>query len=130
MYWSEFLTSEASRAVLIENHPERTPKVLAWLSPAARQEMVDVACQASQDRDACRKLPFEHFFNSYPSDKYYGFKSWDDFFTRTFVDGVRPVAPGEDVIANACESAPLQAVANVSDTAEFWLKGQPYSCGT
>lgn len=126
-YWSSFLVSEESRYVLIESFPEQTPKVLAWLSSTARQEMVDVACQASDDPTACREQPFEHFFNCDPSDKYYGFKSWDDFFTRTFVDGIRPVAEGDDVIANACESGPLQVVHEVSDTAEFWLKGQPYS---
>ncbi len=126
-YWSQYLVTKASRSVLIENHLDRTPKVLAWLSPTALQEMVDVACQACSDQDACRKKPFQHFFNCDPSDKYYGFKSWDDFFVRTFVDGIRPVAPGSDVIANACESAPLQVVRNVSETAEFWLKGQPYS---
>jgi len=125
-FWSEFLVGEASRDVLVDSFQDRTPKVLAWLSPTARQEMVDVACQASDD-PSCRRQPFEHFFNCDPSNKYYGFKSWDDFFTRTFVDGVRPVAPGEDVIADACESAPLQVVSNVSDSAPFWLKGQPYS---
>ncbi|WP_299489353.1 phosphatidylserine decarboxylase family protein, partial [Acaryochloris sp. IP29b_bin.137] len=126
-YWSEYLVSPDSRSVLIDSYPDRTPKILAWLSTTAKQEMVAVACQASDDPTTCKQQPFEHFFNSDPSDEYYGFKSWDDFFTRTFVDGIRPVAEGEDVIANACESAPLQAVHNVSETAEFWLKGQPYS---
>lgn len=125
-YWSEFLVTEDSRYVLVEDHPERTPKVLAWLSPTARQEMVDVACQASSD-PACREQPFEHFFQCDPGDEYYGFRSWDDFFTRKFADGVRPVAEGDDVIANACESAPLPVVEGVSADAAFWLKGQPYS---
>ena len=126
-YWSQFLITEESRFVLIESFPDQTPKVLAWLSPTAKQAMVDVACQASNDPISCRQQPFQHFFNCDPSDKYYGFKSWDDFFTRTFVDGIRPVAEGENIIANACESAPLQVVRDVSKTAEFWLKGQPYS---
>lgn len=126
-YWGEFLTTEASRKVLVESFPRRWPKVLAWLSPEALQEMVDVACQASPEPGACRQLPFEHFFNCDAADYYYGFKSWDDFFTRTFRDGVRPVAEGDDVIANACESAPLQVVRDVAADAEFWLKGQPYS---
>ena len=126
-YWSRFLVTEESRYVLIESFPDQTPKALAWLSSTARQAMVDVACQASEDPKSCRQQPFEHFFNCDPSDQYYGFKSWDDFFTRTFVDGIRPVAEGENVIANACESAPLQVVRNVSESAEFWLKSQPYS---
>ena len=126
-YWSEYLVTEASRSVLVDSYPERTPKVLAWLSPTARQEMVDVACQASEDPTVCKEQPFEHFFKCDPEDKYYGFKSWDDFFTRKFWNEVRPIAPGDDVIANACESAPLQVKNNVSETSEFWLKGQPYS---
>ncbi|MCY9811592.1 phosphatidylserine decarboxylase family protein [Aeromonas caviae] len=54
---------------------------------------------------------------------------WDDFFTRRFCPGVRPVtAPDDDsVIANACESAPLQVVTGVRRQDAFWLKGQPYS---
>lgn len=125
-FWSQFLVSEISRKVLVDSFPSRTPKTLGWLSPTARQEMVNVACQASDD-PVCREKPFEHFFNCDPSDKYYGFKSWDNFFIRTFVDGVRPVAKGDDVIANACESAPLQVITNVADNATFWLKKQPYS---
>ena len=125
-YWSQFLVTAESRYVLVESFPEQSPKVLAWLSPTARQEMVEVACQASDD-PTCPQQPFEHFFNCDPSDPYYGFQSWDDFFTRTFAAGIRPVAEGDNAIANACESAPLQVVCNVSQTAEFWLKGQPYS---
>lgn len=126
-FWSEYLVSPASRSVLIENHPDRTPVVLAWLSPTALQEMVDVACQASDDPEACRKKPFEHFFHCNPGEDYYGFRSWDDFFTRTFNDGIRPVTAGDNEVANACESAPLQVVHDVSENEEFWLKGQPYS---
>ncbi|MGL5364792.1 MAG: phosphatidylserine decarboxylase family protein [Plesiomonas shigelloides] len=126
-YWSEYLSSEASRSVLVDNFPERTPKVFGWLSENARTEMISVACQAEPANSPNRQKPFEHFFNCDPSDKYYGFKSWDDFFTRTFVPGVRPVAEGDDVIANACESAPLQVVKNVKQSSKFWLKGQEYS---
>ncbi|MCA8994517.1 MAG: phosphatidylserine decarboxylase family protein [Planctomycetaceae bacterium] len=126
-YWSKFLVRDDSRYVLVDSFPNQTPKALAWLSPTARQEMVDVACQASGCPDECKNQPFEYFFNCDPSDPYYGFKSWDDFFTRTFRDEVRPVAEGDDIVANACESAPLQVATNVSETAEFWLKGQPYS---
>ena len=126
-YWSTYLSSEASRSVLVNNFPERTPKVFGWLSENARTEMISVACQAEAADSPNRQKPFEHFFNCDPSDQYYGFKSWDDFFTRTFVPGVRPVAEGDDVIANACESAPLQVVTNVKLSSNFWLKGQEYS---
>ncbi|WP_305370683.1 phosphatidylserine decarboxylase family protein [Photobacterium leiognathi] len=125
-YWSTFLESQDSRYVLVTDDLNRTPKVLGWLNPTAQREMVGVACQATSD-PALKALPFEHFFQCDPSDKYYGFKSWDDFFTREFVKGVRPIAEGDNIIANACESAPLQVVENVAESAEFWLKGQPYS---
>jgi phosphatidylserine decarboxylase len=126
-YWSQHLTSEASRSVLVENHPERTPPVIAWLSPAARKAIVAVVCQASDDQASCCEKGFEDVFVSDPSDPYYGFSSWDDFFTRRFVDGLRPVATGANEIANACESAPLQVVEDVAESDRFWLKGQPYS---
>ena len=49
-------------------------------------------------------------FKCDPSQPYYGFTSWDNFFTRQFRDGQRPIAsPGDDaVIVNACESAPYR----------------------
>lgn len=126
-YWSVYLSSDLSRSVLVDDFPQRTPKVFGWLSPVARQEMITVACQAEASNTPNLKKPFEHFFNCDPKDKYYGYTSWDDFFTRTFVKGVRPIAQGDDVIANACESAPLQVVTNVQKYSKFWLKGQAYS---
>lgn len=126
-YWSVYLSSDLSRSVLVDDFPQRTPKVFGWLSPVARQEMITVACQAEPSNTPNLKKPFEHFFNCDPKDKYYGFTSWDDFFTRTFVKGVRPIVQGDDVIANACESAPLQVVTNVQKYSKFWLKGQAYS---
>ncbi len=126
-YWSQYLSSPASRSVLIDNFPDRTPKVFGWLSENARKEMITVACQAEPMNSPNHKKSFEDFFHCDPKDKYYGFQSWDDFFTRTFVEGVRPVAQGLDIIANACESAPLQVVKNVKKSSKFWLKGQEYS---
>ena len=59
-----------------------------------------------------------------PCREYEGFASWDDFFTRRFCPGVRPVTADDDsVIANACESAPLQVVTGVRRQDAFWLKG-------
>lgn len=58
-----------------------------------------------------------------------GYTSWDDFFTRKFKPGIRPVASpdDDDVIANACESAPFRIAHDVPLKAKFWIKGQPYS---
>ena len=72
---------------------------------------------------------FVDTFKCDPSKPHWGFKSWDDFFTREFREGVRPVASPEDskVIVNACESAPYMIQHNVRRRSRFWLKGQPYS---
>jgi phosphatidylserine decarboxylase len=91
--------------------------------------MVQVAQSAVGEGSNPTPDTFEKIFNCDPKDKYYGFASWDDFFTRTFRSGVRPVSgKGDDsVIVNACESAPLQVKKKVSLDDRFWLKGQPYS---
>ena len=63
-----------------------------------------------------------------PELPYHGFTSWDNYFTREFREGKRPVANPEndDVIVNACESAPYRIATNVKKRDEFWIKGQPY----
>lgn len=128
-HWSTFLVTEESRYVLVQNDP--SSDIIAWLSPKAQAEMVSVANSAlgSPPNPIPPSATFADIFNCDPADEYYGFKSWDDFFTRTFRDGVRPVAgAGDDsVIVNACESAPLALRQNVALSDLFWLKGQPYS---
>ncbi|MDP5199712.1 phosphatidylserine decarboxylase family protein [Flavobacterium sp. DG2-3] len=128
-YWSKFLVSEDSRYVLIENDPSEN--VIAWLSELAQSEMMEVAKGALglEPNPIPASATFSDVFQSNPSDPYYGFKSWDDFFTRLFCANVRPVtAPNDDsIIVNACESAPLQVAKNVALSDQFWLKGQPYS---
>jgi phosphatidylserine decarboxylase len=127
-YWARFLVTPDSRYVLVEGDP--SSGAIAWLSEWAQHEMVSVACSAVGEGAGCRgDETFAQIFHCDPDDKYYGFESWDDFFTRTFVDGVRPVsAPGDDsVIVNACESAPFALRQNIALSARFWIKGQPYS---
>jgi phosphatidylserine decarboxylase len=125
-YWSTFLVSSGSRYVLVQDDP--ADDAIAWLGSQGQTEMVNVACSAVGEGPTFRGT-FSELFNCTPSDKYYGFKSWDDFFTRTFAPGVRPVSsPNDDsVIVNACESAPFALCHNVSSSASFWLKKQPYS---
>lgn len=80
--------------------------------------------------DAMKKMPnFKEEFKCDPTKPHYGFKSWDDFFTREFHDGVRPVAdPGNDtVIVHACESAPYKIQEDVKLRDQFWIKSQNYS---
>ena len=71
-YWAKYLTSKASRSVL---HKE----CKGWLSPAALKAMVEEA--------ECDGKPFHEVFECKPCEDYYGFKSWDDFFTRKFCEG-------------------------------------------
>lgn len=130
-YWSQFLSSKESRYVLTERRSRLDPETLIapWLGKLAKSEMVQVARSAVGEGPNPTPNRFEEIFNCDPNDEYYGFGSWDDFFTRTFRSGVRPVSgTGDDsVIVNACESGPLQVKTHASLDARFWLKGQPYS---
>jgi phosphatidylserine decarboxylase len=116
---------------LTERRSRLDPETLVapWLGDLAKAEMVQVAKSAVGEGSNPTPDRFEEIFNCDPKDEYYGFKSWDDFFTRTFRSGVRPVSGrGDDsVIVNACESAPLQVKTGVSLNSRFWIKGQPYS---
>ena len=105
--WATFLSSPASCYVLNDD-PES-----GWFGQDAMAAMPD----------------FVEEFQCDPEQPYYGFTSWDNFFTRQFRDGQRPIAAPDDdgVIVNACESAPFQIAREVKLADEFWLKGQPYS---
>ncbi|KAI0636913.1 Phophatidylserine decarboxylase-domain-containing protein [Trametes polyzona] len=104
--WSAFLTSPDSRTVLDDSAD-------GWFGPEASQMMP----------------LFKETYVCDPSAPYHGFKSWDDFFTRPFVPGVRSVLfPDHDGIVNsACESTVYRIATNVNETDSFWLKGQLYS---
>ena len=102
--WCAFLDSSASLYVLNDSPS-------GWKCEAARRAVgID---------------EFEHD----PHDEHWGFSSWNDFFTRRFKDGRRPVAAPDDdtVIVNACESTPHRIVAGVQRQDRFWLKDEPYS---
>ena len=80
-------------------------------------------CPAAQ-----RAVGIEQFEHD-PEDEHWGFASWNDFFTRRFKDGQRPVASPDDdkVIINACESTPYRIATGVQRQDRFWIKSQPYS---
>lgn len=104
--WAQFLSSPDSRYVL-------TDDAKGWFGP-----------------DASRSMPnFADTFECDPSKDYYGFASWDDFFTRRFRPGVRPVSDPKDdsVIVNACESVAYKVSHDVQARSSFWLKGETYS---
>ncbi|NYJ74929.1 phosphatidylserine decarboxylase family protein [Allobranchiibius huperziae] len=102
--WCQFLSSNESRYVLND-----TPT--GWKS-----------------EQACKAVGIEQFQHD-PQDPYWGFASWNDYFTRTFKDGQRPVAEPDDdaIIANACESTPYSIKTDVQRNDRFWIKNQPYS---
>lgn len=113
-YWGRYLQSPASAYVL--NTSDK-----GWLSQYALDEMAKEAGGSDfLDLFAVRSDDVE---------KKFGYTSWDNFFTRKFKPGIRPVAvpDDDDVIANACESAPFRVARNVPLKAKFWIKGQPYS---
>ena len=102
--WCEFLSSGDSRYVLNDSPS-------GWKGEAARR--------------AIGIKDYQHE----PGDQYWGFTSWNDFFTRRLADGARPVAAPDDdsVIVSACESTPHGLAVNVQLQDQFWIKSQPYS---
>lgn len=105
--WGSFLRSEASLPALSDDPHS------GWFGA-----------------DAMQKMPgFDDEFDCDPALPYRGFASWDDFFTRRFRAGRRPVSAPEDdaIIVNACESAPFRLARGVRLVERFWIKAQPYS---
>ena len=119
--WGDFLRSPASTKVL---HTDTGGISSSWFGEPAITELTTVANVGGGGH-----LCFDDLYICDPKDPLHGFKSWDDFFTRQFRDGVRPIAaPNDDsVIANACESQPYRISRDVKARENFWVKGQPYS---
>ncbi|CCN72239.1 phosphatidylserine decarboxylase family protein [Vibrio nigripulchritudo] len=114
--WGQFLLSGESTHVLNDSPS-------GWFCASALKQMTD---EKSEEE---AKAKFIEMFDCEPNKEHWGFRSWDEFFTRTFNEGQRPVASPQDdnVIANACESAPYKFMHNVKLRDHFWIKGQPYS---
>lgn len=104
--WVEFLTSPDSRNVL-------TDAPNGWFGPAASAAMPN----------------FNETYVCDPDADFHGFQSWDDFFTRLFRPGVRPVEAASDntIVNSACESTIYNIAFNIRALDSFWLKGEPYS---
>ena len=123
--WAQFLSSPESLHVLNDK--------TGGLSPNAIQILTE------NGNNGVDHYTFPELYLCYPSAPFYGFQSWDSFFTRKFHPEVRPIAhpddivpPNDDidpttVIVNACESSPCLRAENVQLHSTFWLKGQPYS---
>lgn len=102
--WCEFLSRRDSLYVLNESPS-------GWKS----EEAVQAVGMGQYEHD--------------PEDAHWGFGSWNDFFTRRFKEGERPVAAPDDdkVIVSACESTPYGISTDVKRQDRFWIKSQPYS---
>ena len=111
-FWGSFLTSLPSIKTV-------TTAEGGWLSAAAQ---TDPSSPGLKD-----------FLNTYnvpdPNDNHYGFRSWDQFFTRKFLPGVRTVDNPQDslVVVSATESIPFYIQENVQLQDSFWAKDQHYS---
>jgi len=104
--WSAYLTSPPSCSVL-------STADNGWFGPKAQKALPD----------------FAQTFVCDPNAPYYGFTSWDNFFTRIFQPGKRPVyfANNNAIVNSACESAVYRIARHVKKRDKFWLKGEPYS---
>lgn len=135
--WSEFLMSPASKYAVYNSNElvDKYPGHFAddqyyWLSDKAMVSLANALNNGEKydgDPEAARDAFINAFHCPDTNDPHYGFKSWDDFFIRKFNSGMRPVAEGDNIIANACESGPYRVAYNVKRRDAFWLKGQPYS---
>ncbi len=103
--WSTFLDSPASCTYLNEVAPT------GWFCPVALQttDITQFICD--------------------PTKPHYGFQSWNDYFTRLFKAGSRPIdsPTNNKVIVSACEASPYAIQSNLQRSDQFWMKNQPYS---
>ncbi|KAF9442298.1 hypothetical protein P691DRAFT_798538 [Macrolepiota fuliginosa MF-IS2] len=104
--WGQFLSSPESLHVL-------TTGEAGWFGPLQNSAIPNLV----------------EVFQCDPTKSHHGFTSWDDFFTRRFRSGVRPIAfPNDDAeLCSACESIPYRVACNVQLRSPFWVKGETYS---
>lgn len=104
-YWGTFLSGPDSRNFLNTTSPT------GWFCP-----------------EAISYTHMEEFIYD-DSQPYWGYSSWNDFFTREFKPGARPVADPDNnkVIVSACEATPYSIQYKVKMEDKFWIKAQPYS---
>jgi len=102
--WTKFLNSKKSLYVLNDSKN-------GWMS-----------------KDAMKILKMDSY-QYQPNKKHWGFKSWNDFFTRKLKPGARPIDGLNDnkVIVSACDSTIYRISSNVKKYSQFWIKKQPYS---
>lgn len=135
--WGNYLKSPASKYAVRNSNDEvsdyaghfNDPQYY-WLSDKAMVSMTNALNNGTDytgNPTAARVAFIAAFDCPDTNDPHYGFTSWDNFFTRQFNSGMRPIASGDNVIANSCESGPYRVAYNAQRKEAFWLKGQPYS---
>lgn len=113
--WRTFLELPDSKYVLHRGKG-------GWFSPDALKELVEAAGGSSEDK-------FEDFFECNPDEESYGFKSYDEFFTRELLPDKRaPVLPNDPRMINAACTSTVHAVYSpLKEIDNFWIKQSPYS---
>jgi phosphatidylserine decarboxylase len=102
--WAEFLNSEKSLYVLNDSPG-------GWKS-----------------KEAQKFLKMDDYLYD-PNDRYWGYKSWNDFFTRKVKPSARPIAQPDNnkIIVSPCDTTIFNIIYNVKKVDKFWIKSQPYS---
>lgn len=102
--WTRFLNSEESRYVLNDSPT-------GWM------------CKEAQNQ-----LHMEDYIYK-PESPFWGFSSWNHFFTREVKEGARPIDGKNDskVVAAPCDSTVYKIGRKAKAQSEFWIKAQPYS---
>ena len=79
-------------------------------------------------KEAQNQLHMEDYIYK-PESPYWGFSSWNDFFTREVKKGARPIDSLKDnkVVVAPCDSTVYKIGRNAQAQSEFWIKAQPYS---
>jgi phosphatidylserine decarboxylase len=113
-YWKRFLSSPYSRYVLskeFESKHEVGVIKKGWM------------CEEAQE-----KLHMDDYVHEKDAP-HWGFRSWNDFFTRRLKAGARKIDHKDDnrVIVSSADSTVFQISHNVKEVARFWIKKQPYS---
>lgn len=114
--WGQFLKSPESATVLNDT-------ATGWLGESAMKALTEAANVNGKN------YGFDEVYVCDAAEVYYGFKSWDAFFTRALREGVRPIAGADDsnVIINPCESRPYRVAHGVGGGEKFDVKGTQYS---
>jgi len=115
--WGKYLKTPESAAVLGDHNA-------GWFGEVGYKDVMEVANAPYKTT-----YKFEDMFKCEPTQKYYGYKSWDHFFTREVQENARPVVEpdNDNVIVSACESKVYNVARQVKLRSKFWIKGQPYS---